>query len=88
MDERRTLDFNWALCWYRKYGSNVLYDADDSGAFQELRDSLDLMAWTMPKEGYTQRLEEIINRFSKRVEDVCYERRFFIADDGNIGMAL
>jgi hypothetical protein len=82
----QTLDFDWALCWYRKYGSNVLYDADDS-AFQELRDRLDLMAWTMPKEGYTQRLEEIINRLSKRVEDVCYERRFFIADDGNIGVA-
>jgi hypothetical protein len=82
----QTLDFDWALCWYQKYGSNVLYDADDS-TFQELRDSLDLMAWTMPKESYTQRLEEIINRFSKRVEDVCYERRFFIADDGNIGMA-
>lgn len=86
LEELDSLDFIWALCWYRKYGSNMLHNPDDK-RIQELQDRLDLVTWIMPEEDCIRNAEKSINKISKMVEDVCPERRFFISGDGNIGLA-
>ncbi|KAJ0323393.1 hypothetical protein Brms1b_001793 [Colletotrichum noveboracense] len=88
-DELHSIDFGFAE-WYRHCGTGILEQADPG---MMLRDREFYLWWLGvgkrdKEEGVTAtEVEYELREFGKQMELSCYGRRFFITEDGSMGLA-
>lgn len=71
------------ISWYQQYGTGVLAKADEA-FFEEIRM---IEAWIHEMEGSSSYTRKDWSYYAGNVELVCYGRRFFITDQGSMGLA-
>ena len=70
--------------WYQLYGTGVLAEADRS-YFEEFDE---ILAWIQDIKGSWMDRHMDVSYFAQKMELACYGRRFFITDQGSMGLAL
>lgn len=66
------------LLWYDRHGSGAFTEADVEAFRKEV---------LAPKHYFKEKEEEMVNRYAQELGLACYGRRFFVSDDGSMGLA-
>ena len=71
------------VVWYQHYGTGVLAEADKA-FFDEIEE---IQAWIRDIENSSNRSQRDWSYYARRTELACYGRRYFITDQGSMGLA-